>query len=118
MIIMKTQMLYCAGVAAGLLICPWIAAEPDLAKVRDRYTYEFPIAGVVCGSCAATVKKALEACPWAESAKVVKGENGELPKLIIIANRPSLEISEVQAALGEHSSQYQVQSPAKGVRSQ
>lgn len=113
MILMKKHILLSTGLAVCLFRSPWIAAEPDLASRSARYTYEFPIAGVVCGSCAATVKKAVESCPWAESAKVVKGGAGELPKLIIVANRPALDASEVQAALGSHSSHYQVQSAAK-----
>jgi len=116
MILMKKHILLSIGLATCVLWSPWIAAEPDPDRVRARYTYEFPIAGVVCGSCAATVKKAVEACPWAESAKVVKGGAGELPKLVIVANRPALAAAEVQAALGAHSSHYQVQSAAKAIR--
>lgn len=91
------------------------AADTPAPASPPSYSYEFAIAGVVCSSCSSAVKRAVEACSWAESARVIKGGHGELPKLVIITNRSSLEAREVQAVLGDRS-QYQIQSP--GTRSE
>jgi copper chaperone CopZ len=85
-----------------------LLAGSALADEPRVYSYEFPVAGVVCSACARVVKDSVRGVPGVIDVKIVKRPNGELPLLTVASTDPTLDPGRLRAALGEAAKTYQI----------
>ena len=83
---------------------------PGLLDAKDPavYTYDYPIAGVVCSACANSVKRSIQHVPGVVTVKIHRTSESDLPILSVTAVRDSLTAMELRTALGKDQSHYQI----------
>ena len=91
-----------------LLLVSILLSGPAVAGEAKVYTYEFPVAGVVCSACSRVVKDSIRKVPGVVDVRIVPQPNGELPRLTVTATEQDLKADHLQAALGDASKIYQI----------
>lgn len=72
------------------------------------YVYEGQISGVVCSVCSSNVKEALSSIKGVTSVKIIRGKQGDIPRLEITSTSSGLTKDAAVKALGAAARSYDI----------